>query len=329
MTTKLERHLNFIQVLLSQRGPVTKEFLRQQVGGYRPANGDPKVDEAFEKMFDRDKRELIAQGVPLDTRRTDPLSDVMDGYVIDKVKFFLPTIQLTERQQKLLQRASNAWFDDTLRKSATRATHNVIRDDTENFLSDIDAQVTLAFNPRGVSELLEAIATGQRVKFDYVSSSSTEVQSREVDPWQLFVYGGHWYVVGYDVAKSDGYRIFKLSRIKSDITIMNKTIEYEEPEDFVIQDVVGQWRLTSGGAQSAHIKVAKGECGALRKCALTIHSDDANDVDVLEIPYGSEVVLANVIAEVADFVTVVAPESLIHAVNRVLNSSFEVHSDES
>ena len=60
---KTERLLNLVMVLLYTRRPLTKAQIRRLVGQY---DTSPSV-EAFERMFERDKDELRALGVPLAT----------------------------------------------------------------------------------------------------------------------------------------------------------------------------------------------------------------------------------------------------------------------
>ena len=55
--------MNLVIALLSTRGYITAERIRTSVAGY----ADSPSDEAFSRMFERDKNELRDLGIPLET----------------------------------------------------------------------------------------------------------------------------------------------------------------------------------------------------------------------------------------------------------------------
>ena len=63
---KTERLLGLVVCLLSTRRYLTAEQIRQAVPGY------PEQDEAFKRMFERDKEELRDLGIPLETGINQP-----------------------------------------------------------------------------------------------------------------------------------------------------------------------------------------------------------------------------------------------------------------
>ncbi|EUA42165.1 pafB domain protein [Mycobacterium xenopi 4042] len=68
-TSKVERLTNLVIALLSTRGYITAEKIRSTVAGY----SDSPSDEAFSRMFERDKSELRDLGIPLETGRVSAL----------------------------------------------------------------------------------------------------------------------------------------------------------------------------------------------------------------------------------------------------------------
>ena len=62
-TSKIERLMNLVIALLSTRGYLSAERIRASVAGY----ADCPTDEAFSRMFERDKAELRDLGIPLET----------------------------------------------------------------------------------------------------------------------------------------------------------------------------------------------------------------------------------------------------------------------
>ena len=88
-TAKVERLMNLVIALLSTRGYLTAERIRANVAGY----GD-QTDEAFSRMFERDKSELRDLGIPLETGRVSAF-DASEGYRIKPDAYALPDIDLT------------------------------------------------------------------------------------------------------------------------------------------------------------------------------------------------------------------------------------------
>ena len=89
---KSERLLNLLITLLVSRTYVTKERLREVVEPYREAG-----DEAFEKMFERDKEELRSLGIPIEVGYVDRAFEDEPGYRIERSAFELPEIDLGAR----------------------------------------------------------------------------------------------------------------------------------------------------------------------------------------------------------------------------------------
>ena len=85
---KSERLLNLLITLLVSRTYVTKRRLREVIPDYAEAASD----EGFEKMFERDKEDLRALGIPIEVGGFDPLFDDEQGYRIKRDAFELPEI---------------------------------------------------------------------------------------------------------------------------------------------------------------------------------------------------------------------------------------------
>ena len=102
-THKVERLTNLFIALLSTRGFLTAEKIRNTVTGY----GD-QSDEAFSRMFERDKSELRDLGIPVETGRTS-VFDTVDGYRIKRDAYALPDIDLTPEESAAVAVASKLW----------------------------------------------------------------------------------------------------------------------------------------------------------------------------------------------------------------------------
>ena len=88
---KSERLLNLLIMLLVQRRYVAKERIREIL---YPGSSD----DAFEKMFERDKEELRSLGVPIEVGSLDAYFDDEPGYRIRPDEFALPEISLDRRR---------------------------------------------------------------------------------------------------------------------------------------------------------------------------------------------------------------------------------------
>ena len=91
---KTERLLNLILALKSARRPVSKQKIRESLPAYAAATSD----EAFDRMFERDKDELREMGIPISTTVLDVLFDDEVGYRIDSSETTLPGIALRARR---------------------------------------------------------------------------------------------------------------------------------------------------------------------------------------------------------------------------------------
>ena len=117
---RAERLVNLVICLLSTRQFLTAERIRDAVPGYEPADGDPRTDEAFKRMFERDKAELRDLGVPLETGRNS-VFDAEDGYRITRRKYELPAIEFDPAEAAAVGLAARLWQSATLGTPARNA----------------------------------------------------------------------------------------------------------------------------------------------------------------------------------------------------------------
>ena len=111
-----ERLLNLVIALVNTAGRMTKEQIRSSVAGY----ADASTDDAFERMFERDKDSLRELGIPVLTVAGSGHSDDI-GYRIDQEAYALPPVDLTAGELGVLSLAVQFWQDKALRTDAARA----------------------------------------------------------------------------------------------------------------------------------------------------------------------------------------------------------------
>ena len=117
---RAERLVNLVIALLSTRQYVTAARIRATVPGYEADDGTDRADEAFKRMFERDKAELREMGVPLETGRTSAF-DTEDGYRIARADYELPEIRLTGEEAAAVGLALRLWESAQLAGAAHSA----------------------------------------------------------------------------------------------------------------------------------------------------------------------------------------------------------------
>ena len=100
MRRVIERLLNLLAFLLTTRRPVTADEIRNQVAGYGGSS-----DEAFHRMFERDKDLLRRIGIPIELTDGNGWG-LEQGYLIDPDAYRLPDPGLTDEERAALALAT-------------------------------------------------------------------------------------------------------------------------------------------------------------------------------------------------------------------------------
>src|SRR5215210_9207301 len=114
---KTERLLNLVICLLATRQFVSKDQIRAAV----PQYAECRTDEAFERMFERDKEEVREMGIPLETGSNDAWFEDEVGYRVDRAAYALPETSFEPDELAVLGLASRVWQQATLAGPASRA----------------------------------------------------------------------------------------------------------------------------------------------------------------------------------------------------------------
>ena len=209
---RAERLVNLVICLLSTRQFITAEHIRNAVPGYESGESGAKADEAFKRMFERDKAELRDLGVPLETGRRSAF-DVDDGYRISRRDYELPPVELDPAEAAAVGLAARLWQSATLGAPARTALIKLRAGG-----ADVDPNAPAGASPHidssdpALPSLLEASRSARAVRFDYLKSGDADPQRRTVEPWGVLSWRGRWYVVGQDRDRGEA-RSFRLSRV--------------------------------------------------------------------------------------------------------------------
>jgi proteasome accessory factor B len=223
---KTERLLNLVIALLSTRMPLSKQRIRAAVPQYQQTASD----EAFDRMFERDKDELRELGIPLATELIDPLFDDEIGYRIDRREYDLPAIAFEPDEVAALALAGRTWTQATLAGPAAAALVKLASTGVpldERSLVGIEPRVRTtetAFEP-----LRKAVLAHQPVAFEYRKAEGDQAP-RKVQPWGLAMWRGRWYLTAYDEDR-EAERVFRLSRIVGPVTSRGRAGSYGIPAD--------------------------------------------------------------------------------------------------
>jgi proteasome accessory factor B len=258
---KSERLLNLLITLLVARTYVSKERLRAVVEPYRQVG-----DEAFEKMFERDKEELRSLGVPIEVGFVDRAFEDEPGYRIERSAFELPEIDLAPEEAAVVGLAARVWQHAGLASATSDALVKLKAAGVSvdrAALSVVQPQLSAeepAFEP-----LWEATRTRTPVRFGYRGPSSPRAATRHLQPWGVVSSRGRWYVVGLDTDRGEP-RVFRLSRVRGEVSHDGAAGSFEVPPGTDLREVTR--RLAPPPAdQTAEVLVREGAAHGVRRHA--------------------------------------------------------------
>lgn len=261
--------MNLVICLLSTRQFLSAEQIRKSVGGYETS----KTDEAFNRMFERDKNELRDLGIPLETGRTSGFSSV-DGYRINRDDYELSDIDLTPEEAAAVALAAALWDSPGLAANTHSALMKLraagVQVDSDPGFDDSGTSIHSSA-PRGIGSqevlttLLAAVDERRPVRFQHRSAKNQPYQTRTVRPWGVVTHRRRWYLVGHDEDRGEP-RTFRLSRIES-VTPFGRAGTVVQPDDVDLRAIVAEAVNVSGSQQVAKIWVADDRAAGLRRIA--------------------------------------------------------------
>ena len=306
---RAERLVNLVICLLSTRQYLSAERIRDSVPGYEEADGSVQADDAFKRMFERDKAELRDLGIPLETGRNS-IFDVDDGYRITRREYELPPLHFTAAESAAVGLAARLWQSATLGAPARSALLKLRAGGT-----DVDASAAPGGEPHidagdpALPALLDAARTVRPVRFAYQKAGAGQAVRRTVEPWGVLSWRRRWYVAGHDRDRGEA-RSFRLSRIVGDVTV------FGQPGGFVRPAGINLAELVAGRgpdpSHEARIRIVGSTAGQLRRAATRI------DGDVATITFTDLQWLARAVASAGAGAIVLSPPELIQAVTHRL-----------
>jgi proteasome accessory factor C len=188
---RLERLTDLVLVLLHATRPLTLDALARAVPGY------PEKGPARRQAFERDKKLLRDEGIPVRTEAVE--GDEQFGYRIDPDDFYLPDLGLDPEEQAALHLAvAGVHLGDP------SGRHALLKLGAAGLA---EARPVAALDPTPhLAELFQAVRDRARLTFDYRG------EPRHLSPAVLGFRQGRWYLAGFDQDR-EAARTFRVDRI--------------------------------------------------------------------------------------------------------------------
>jgi proteasome accessory factor B len=306
---KSERLLNLVILLLVARNYTTKEQIRALMEPYRDS-----TDEAFDRMFERDKDDLRALGIPLEVGYVDKFFEDEQGYRIKRDAFELPEIDFTADEVAVLGLAAHVWRHAGLAAATSDALVKLKAAGLSFDREQLDQVApALAAEEPAFEAMWQATVHRTPVRFDYARAGQLDSTTRHLQPWGVVTAQGRWYVAGLDTDRGEP-RMFRLSRIVSGVTSDGATGSYTVPEGTDLR-ALSETLAPRRPDRSAVVLARPGAANGLRRRALVRATgvtgpDGTLGWDELEVPYVSESDFAGELLGYAYAVVVESPAEL-------------------
>jgi proteasome accessory factor B len=255
---KTERLLNLFIALTAATRPLGREEIRSSLV---EVYGQGQSDDAFEKMFERDKDELRSMGIPLETV-TNAHNEVV-GYRIEDQRMQMPEVRLTPQEAAVVAAAASLWTTASVANTARSAQIKLEAMGQRRPPADLGIASHLQAPDSVFESLLEAATTRRQVTFVYRKPGESG-QPRTLQPWGLVSREGHWYLVGHDLDRRD-VRVFRLSRIDGHIELIGPGGAFTVPDGTNLSALVRASTQSSAGL--VRVRVPPGAAVGLRRLA--------------------------------------------------------------
>jgi len=276
---RLERVTDLLLVLLDTNRPLSLREIAERVPGY------PDGHEARRQAFERDKKLLRDEGVPVETVRTE--AEEQMGYIVDPDDYYLPDLGLEPDEQAALNLAvAGVHLGEPIGREALSKLG--MGGEWPRRGAPIPVvDLPLVDGLPALPALFEAVRTGATVGFAYRG------EQRSVDVAGIRFRGGHWYAVGWDNDRGEA-RTFRVDRIEG-LPTPGPAGSAALPEGFDTDVAFARepWNFGSGDAVEVEVAVDAAEAPravtALGPDAVVARSDDGavvvrlvvTDVDAL------------------------------------------------
>jgi proteasome accessory factor C len=232
---RLERVTDLVLVLLETQQPLTLDAIAHHVPGY------PAEHAARRQAFERDKRLLRDEGIPVLTERLP--GNEQYGYLIDRDQFYLPDLALEPDEQVALHLAvAGVHLGDPSGRDALLKLGAAGLGDVRPIASMVPTAALI--------DLFEAVRTRATADFVYRGAPAP----RHVAPVGLWFRFGHWYLVAWDLDRA-AVRTFRVDRIEGDVTRGEPRSAQDVPEDIDVERALPEEPWDAEGADRIEMRI--------------------------------------------------------------------------
>lgn len=306
---RTERLLNLLFAFMSTTQPMSRAQVRDVVAGY----SESASDEAFERMFERDKDELRSLGIPVTTMMN--ASGEVDGYLIPRESYALKDVAFTAAELSALTLAANAWDEAVFAPAASLALRKLEAtpnggDRADRFAVDVHIDASEA----ALSPVISILNAGTAMQFAYRKTGSDRAERRTVTPMTLVSRYGHWYLAGVDHDRQE-VRVFRLSRIEGAVKSAGERSAIPSNVDVIALIDAGAGSESPG---TVRLRVQPERAMSLRKLGTMVD-------DVLTIEYSDEASLLRDIVAAGSAAVVLDPAEIRDKVRDALDDVARAH----
>jgi predicted DNA-binding transcriptional regulator YafY len=307
---KTERLLNLVICLLATRRYLTVQQIHAAVPGY-----DSGSEEAFRRMFERDKEELRDLGIPLETGSSAAAHDDEPGYRIARREYELPEIELTADEAAALGLAARLWQSAPLADATSSALLKLRAAGVQAPPAPTVLEPRVAAAEPAFAACLAGVRDGRALRFAYRTGGRPGSQLRSVEPWGVVSWRGRWYLVGHDTDRQ-AERVFRLSRVDGDVELVGEPGAVVAPADLDLRAAAAAM-ASDEPRHTAVLRVRQGSGWELRRQAVGV-TDDGQGWDRVELGFSDAERLADRVTGLgADAVVLSPPEARAAVVRRL------------
>ena len=283
-SAKTARWLDLLAFLLQHRYPVVREEIFRKVRGYGidVDAADDREEESARRKFERDKDELRALGIAIETV---PLPGVAgdepaSAYRLRPSGFYLPYFEMDEAgpadapypglahvrlsrpELGILDRATRrlAQRDEFPLAGAARSLRRKLAFDLPLAEAAVERVLADPLPPEAQASLgvlQQAVADRRAVRCTYYSIRRDDEAEREIEPWGLYFERSHWYCVGR-ARDRDAPRVFRVDRMRNAAPLADDDAAFAVPAGFDVRHYMGRQPWDLGTDPPVRVRVRFG-----------------------------------------------------------------------
>lgn len=208
---KFERQMNLLAALSDTTQGLRATEIQQRVPGY---NAD---HDSFRRTFERDKKDLLSLGVPIEVV-TGATAD-LTAYRVVRSNYELPDPGLEVDELAALHLALETVTVGSPKEEMAKAMWRlggVVDASAGGSIGIPTGELTEIPGDASLLPLFRAVTERRTASFTYETTSGSS--ERSVEPWHLDFRKGRWAMTAFDLERGE-QRNFRLDRIRSTVTL--------------------------------------------------------------------------------------------------------------